>query len=729
MNRLQGIWPFLFVAALTFAFLPKVHAEVNTWSGGFANSCGLIPLDSVWYYTASDSEYFSRPGIDLKNWEQVSALEPFLEGREGGYEGHGWFRCQILLPDSLTDRPVALVYDYLGQIEIHLNGQLVSHARQSAERAQPIGSTLPRFVPGISIVNLESGIPHTIAVKLNNRSVDPLFELAVNDRFSFWISSPEKAQNFIRRRNNEVNFILVFSNGAFLALATLHLLLFLFNRQAKGNLYYSFFLFCSAALGILVYAGVNSDIVLIHRYGGVLSRFLIAGLLITGLKFTYSIAYRLTPPFLWIQASLALLAVIVSSFIHPVFIFGFFLILLLEMLRATMTAVRRRVEGAWIVLLGMGIFVLTAMIETALQIVFRVNLNTFLDMYGLMCLLLANSIYLSWSVGRMNRELREQIVKIKDLSEQNLMQQQEHQKLELSRTMLESEIEKKKIELKEERKLRVLLSELEESNQQLRETQAQLVQSEKMAGLGMLVAGIAHEINTPIGAVASMRSTLFRAVQILREHFETRYPEEFTDNPKVENALKILEDADRVMATGTERVSNIVRRLKSFARLDEAELTDADLHEGIEDTLLLMHHELKHGVKIIRRYGELPRISCYPAQMNQVFLNLLVNATQAMKGKGTITITTGIVENLVQISIEDTGEGISKDNLKRIFDPGFTTKGVGIGTGLGLSICYRIIDQHRGTIHVESEVGSGTTFTIRIPTDLDKRLEAEANHS
>jgi signal transduction histidine kinase len=170
---------------------------------------------------------------------------------------------------------------------------------------------------------------------------------------------------------------------------------------------------------------------------------------------------------------------------------------------------------------------------------------------------------------------------------------------------------------------------------------------------------------------------------------------------------------------GTERITTIVRRLRAFARLDQAEMVEADLHEGLEDTLTLVHHELKHGIVVHRNFGSLPKIRCYMARLNQVFLNLLINAKQAISGKGEITITTFHDDSYIYIRFADTGSGIAKENLGKIFDPGFTTKGVGVGAGLGLSICYRIIEDHGGKIAVESEAGKGTIFTVMLPLRLN----------
>jgi PAS domain S-box-containing protein len=261
--------------------------------------------------------------------------------------------------------------------------------------------------------------------------------------------------------------------------------------------------------------------------------------------------------------------------------------------------------------------------------------------------------------------------------------------------------------------------ELERANEELRETQSQLVQSEKMAALGTLVAGIAHEINTPIGAVGSMHDTLLRSLSRLRQTLESQPDGRAAERKQFETLFAVIDDANNVMQSGIDRVKTIVRRLRSFARLDEAELKTVDINEGIEDTLTLVHHEIKHDITLNRNFGDIPPLACFPGRLNQVFLNLVVNARQAIRGKGTIDIETRMEDRCFVATFRDSGVGIPPENLEKIFDPGFTTKGVGVGTGLGLSICYGIVQDHFGEIRVQSEVGKGTTFVLRIPDNLD----------
>ena len=211
-------------------------------------------------------------------------------------------------------------------------------------------------------------------------------------------------------------------------------------------------------------------------------------------------------------------------------------------------------------------------------------------------------------------------------------------------------------------------------------------------------------------------------MNLFLQNLETRLPEPLEEDRQLQATFEIIQNANQVIESGCSRVTEIVRRLRSFARLDEAELKRADIHEGLEDTLTLLHHEIKHNVTVKKNFGDVPPISVYPGRLNQVFLNILNNARQAIEDKGEITITTYVTGKKVTVAISDTGGGISQENLKNIFDPGFTTKGVGVGTGLGLSICYQIIQEHRGDIKVESETGKGTTFTITLPMNLDELL-------
>lgn len=276
-----------------------------------------------------------------------------------------------------------------------------------------------------------------------------------------------------------------------------------------------------------------------------------------------------------------------------------------------------------------------------------------------------------------------------------------------------------------------LLNQQKKLNKQLEEAHNQLLQSEKLASIGQLAAGVAHEINNPVGYInsnmASLKGYAFDLISVI-DLFSEYYEQSQSDNIELKNTLnKKIEDVDLDFIKtdlhslidesleGVSRVKKIVNDLKDFSHVDDIEMQWADLHRGLDSTLNIVHNELKYKADIIKNYGEIPEVECIASQINQVFMNVLVNAAHAIEKHGTITVATGLSNDFVWIKIQDTGTGIPEDKINRIFDPFYTSKPVGSGTGLGLSLSYTIIEKHHGKIEVESTVGSGSIFTIWLP--------------
>lgn len=289
------------------------------------------------------------------------------------------------------------------------------------------------------------------------------------------------------------------------------------------------------------------------------------------------------------------------------------------------------------------------------------------------------------------------------------------------------------VRLQTEKELRSLTMEQQTLIEKLQQTQAQLLQSEKMASIGQLAAGIAHEINNPVGFVNSNMGTLRNYVatllNVIAEYEKIIQKVSLNAAAVITSATQIKEDADldflqedivqliRESMEGLTRVKEIVQSLKDYSRVGETSWQYADLHQGLNSTLTIAGNEFKHKASIEKAYGVLPPVKCVAPELNQVFMNLIVNASQAIKDTGVITIRTGCENDWVKIEICDSGEGIPAENLTRIFEPFFTTKPVGKGTGLGLSLSYNIIAKHGGRIEVESEVGKGTCFVIHLPVN------------
>jgi two-component system NtrC family sensor kinase len=291
------------------------------------------------------------------------------------------------------------------------------------------------------------------------------------------------------------------------------------------------------------------------------------------------------------------------------------------------------------------------------------------------------------------------------------------------------------LELEKEEQ-RVLIKKLEDAHYQL-------VQSEKLASIGQLAAGVAHEINNPIGFVNSNLATLGNYVNDLLRLLDaysgadslpggTGALGEQIARIKQEIDLDFLRgDIGQLIAESTEgalRIRRIVQDLRDFSRVGEDKWEWADLHAGLESTLNVVSSEIKYKAEVRREYGVLPQVECRPSQINQVFLNLLLNASQAIDGQGSITLRTGHSSDSVWIAVSDTGHGIGPETLPRIFDPFFTTKPVGKGTGLGLSVSYGIVDKHGGHIEVDSALGRGTTFTIWLPVRRGSAAAASSSN-
>ena len=269
--------------------------------------------------------------------------------------------------------------------------------------------------------------------------------------------------------------------------------------------------------------------------------------------------------------------------------------------------------------------------------------------------------------------------------------------------------------------------------EELKATQSQLVQSEKMASLGQLTAGIAHEINNPINFVSagieSLKSNYQEIKSLLGEYMDLKPGEDNNEklvkiekhkkDIEIEILLHEIEELYGSIKNGASRTTEIVKNLRNFTRLDENEFKLSNLEEGLDSTLVILNSQLKDRIEVIKEYGHLPLVNCFPGQINQVFINILNNAAQAIEGPGKIWIKTLVENGQAEIIIKDSGMGMSEETKNKIFDPFFTTKDVGIGTGLGLSISYGIIEKHHGTISVESVPGEGTQFTIKIPLNLN----------
>lgn len=295
-------------------------------------------------------------------------------------------------------------------------------------------------------------------------------------------------------------------------------------------------------------------------------------------------------------------------------------------------------------------------------------------------------------------------------------------RLELDKAEKVAEVERlKNLKLSEKNdELKHLLNELQRA-------QTQLVQAEKMAALGKLVAGVAHEMNSPIGASTSSIDISKRCIAKIMDMVQACNSfEQLKSGDRLEKLLGSLLTNNDVVSKANERISKIIKSLRIFSNLDEAVFQKADIHEGLDSTITLLETELDGKIRIIKQYGELQPIACYPGELNQVFLNLLTNSVEAISrtdSEGEIIVQTCLEDKHVCIKISDCGIGISAEKIKTLFDLGFTQKRTRVKAGMGLFISQNIIQKHKGKITVESKVNKGTTFTIVLPLDLDAHVK------
>ncbi len=343
--------------------------------------------------------------------------------------------------------------------------------------------------------------------------------------------------------------------------------------------------------------------------------------------------------------------------------------------------------------------------------------------------------YLLILFRKASREYEQRIAKDHFYTHDLLIKSQ-HVNQELQQSQQELRLKAKNLE-ETNRKLEATQKHLKNTLKNLKNAQAQLVQSEKMVSLGQLTAGIAHELNNPINFIYSgtkaLEISMTDVSEVLSE-YEAITPENVTQQlvkiDELKEEIEFLEVREELpsmlenIKNGANRTAEIVRGLQTFSRLDENDIKAVDLHQNIDSTLVILRNQYKERIQIDRCYGDLPPVECLPGKINQVFMNVLANAVQAIENEGTITIETTFAAPItiaktevptIKIMIQDTGIGIPSEVQHKIFDPFFTTKDVGEGTGLGLSITHGIVKKHHGKIEVQTELGKGTKFVIYLP--------------
>ncbi len=662
----------------------------------------------AWRYHPGDNLDWADPEFDDSSWELVDTRLRPAQFSKIEWRGVGWFRLHVSLPSS---KSLGVFIEQAGTSEVYVDGQFF--CRFGKAGAQKEGET--DWHNGPVYVPLHDKPDHVIAVRYSNPDAEKFYRAGFIVGFAFSLGDLGLLNEIHTGEIARDRMIQGMFSGLPFAFGLLHLLLFLFFRRTVENLYFAIAMFLTAISTFLDYQSSLAEHLAPELFYLRFQRLAGFLMLIFVLRFMYSLFHKKLPRQFWVFFG----AIIVTGLLTvygPVRYHGYLnivaVIVLIEMFRVNIAAIYNKKDGAWIIFLGFVIQFVFAFYDILLDLKILAPVHGIQNAYfiGTFGVIVCMSVYLARDFARTRKNLEIHSV---ELAESNVKLE------EYSHTLEERVAERTHSLAKKNDELQTTLT-------KLTETQTQLVQSGKMAALGNLVAGIAHEVNNPVSAVVSASDVLDRGLAKVGDILQNaESADDLKDNQQLSTTISLLNRNNKAIMTGSQRVAEIVQKLKDFAGLDEAHFQRADIHDGLESTLTLIRHELGDNIEVHKEYGELPKIDCYPNELNQVFMNLLVNAAHAIEGNGTITIKTSSNKRNVYVQIIDTGTGIPSENLDEIFDPGFTTKGAGVGIGLGLSISRNIIEKHHGEIHVDSEIDKGTTFTIGLPIEQDTRLASQ----
>lgn len=681
-----------------------------------------------WKYHNGDSIIWANPDYDDKNWETADNdntevnTDRIKNFPANNFSGIAWLRKTILIDSSMAGFPAAFTYRHFGAAEIYVDGKLIENFGTPSGN---IDSEIVQFnIKPIPIpYTFGTGKKYLLAIRYSNFHAIEVDSIHKNPFINFQMGLTSLDYAYNNKTAKVTNYYVSIMTGIFAVLCIMHLLLFLNYREKKQNLYYSlftFFFFCFFVMRGLIDRNVSGSIGFLQTLIN-LNILFISLFYISTIGLLYSIFYTRVPKFFWFLISICFLFFILNFFRTDLAVRGInysgFLVAA-EFVRIVIVSMIKKRKGSK--LFGTALLIMILLIGAFGFCSYLYNRGQ-IDSYNFLLLALiftgglfltipfSMSIYLARDFAHTNKTLKIQVEEIQELSRKTILQEQERKKI-LEDLNYQLEIK------------------VAERTRELEQRQQQLIQSEKMASVGLLTAGIAHEINNPVNFVSANITPLRRDISevlTLLEKYESvdqnNLQQKLEEILKYKNkidlsyTLKEINSLINGIEEGSRRTSEIVKGLRNFTRVDENDLKNADINEGIESTLVILHARTDDRVEVIKKLDKrLPQIKCYPGQLNQVFMNILTNAIDAIEENGKITITTSRENDKIKISFRDTGKGMTEEVKKKIFDPFFTTKDVGKGTGLGLSISYGIIEKHNGKIEVNSEVGKGSEFVITL---------------
>ena len=700
--------------------------RLNTkWQFHFGNFLSAMELDTA------ETILLKVP----KPWKKVKWKNQQLPG-----QGIATYRITVLLNHEYSELAIK-VPDQSSCYELYIDDELIGSAGKIGLNK---ASTIPETKPQI------------LSFHPKNKQFDIIFHVANfhHKKGGLWESITLGKKSALLIEQSKYIYYDIFLFGSLLIIALYHFGLFLLRKTNRSALLFSILACCAIIRVMSTGQKLITELLPFLSWDWRVSLEHIPFYLIMGLGVMYSDSLfpkesrrSIVIPIFLFSCSLALTvalspAIFFSHLIVPFEIVTIFIILYL--FSVMIAAIKHKRKGAIAYTLGFLCIACTGINDILLAN--HLVTSVFLFPYGIFTFFISQTFVLSSKSADTFKQVEQLSIKLKEINldleakvanrtkeiaSQNKVLEQTAKQLMASNTDLEHTKSNLEDTLQKEHNFRM---ELETTIKQLKAAQAQLIQSEKMVSLGRLTAGIAHEINNPMNFISAGVEVLSELIKYNQEMMQKYHELEQADEAnfqriilevkelkhqlEFEETQKELTQVVADIMKGAERTIEIIQGLRNFSRTDELEKTPTNLHDCIDSTLIILKNNYKNTIEIVLNYDpQLPYISCNPGQINQVLMNLLTNAIQAIKGKGKIEISTTFSKenSSVQLSIKDTGKGIPKELIAKVFDPFFTTKPVGEGTGLGLSISHGIIEKHKGHMQVHSEEGVGTEFLIELP--------------
>jgi signal transduction histidine kinase len=634
-----------------------------------------VVLSDGWRLRRGDDLAWARPDFEDSDWQPVTPWNKPATSDRWTDGGRVWLRLHVLSSPELYGHQLAMELAYLGALEVYVDGQRLHRVGQ-LELVRSGGETPVRWAPaGVHRFQLAErpGDEHVIAVRFEPNRVRWVRGLGWPDGFRMNVGGAELLARKQRFRDRGSSLIFAGATGAAIALSLLHLLLYAYHRSKRQNLFFAAMAAFAAVSLIATQWLQTGPTTRTAIYWAIAWNAAVMGQALVAPLFGYHAFGRRRPRVYWgvVGVAIAIGSGLLTGALPYLATFAVAWLGVLELLRTTVGALRQRLTESWVMAIGIACYVGCALWASASNSSNYQDGPVYVFALGILALLAFSSLYLGREIGRDKRALQAQLRDIEQLTEEKLEQQRK---------------------------------------------QAAIVHAEKMGAMARLVAGVAHEMNTPLGAVRSNNETAGKSLRRIRQTLDDVAPT-WGDDRKLARRFDVLVESTRLIDAASDRLADIVARLRRFARLDEADIQRRELHEVVDDAIAQLSSQLDDRIHLDVQLGDTPAVDCRPRDINQVVYNLLLNAAQAIDGEGAIVISTGCAEgDNVWLSVQDDGHGIADEDRDRIFDPGFTTRGVGVGTGLGLSICQRIVEDHGGTIQLESAPGGGTTVTVTLPT-------------